>query len=334
MKTSARLSLLAATLAWSTALSFAAEPAAPKPDRDKIPAPKMRVISVNTSGAPAESAEPVPFLGVETGRAEPALAAQLGLPRGVGLVVNAIVKDTAAVGVLERFDVLTKFEDQMLVSAEQLGVLIRTKAPGDEVSLTFLRGGKEMTAKVKLGERRAPRELGMRREELHERLEGLHGHVSPEALNHLRALADAGMAGRSDGDHFVWRSGASERAGADAVARIVSTGNANVVFSDEAGTVEIKSASGTRVAKVTDASGKVLFDGPLAEVETRDDLPAEVKDRLAKLHHLETIDLEAGVGGMSFESNVVEPAKRKIMFMRAGETPRVPAAPRRGDSII
>jgi hypothetical protein len=54
-------------------------------------------------------------------------------------------------------DVLAKLDDQMLINAPQLAVLIRTHKPGEEVKLTYIRGGKEMTAKVKLGDRKLPK---------------------------------------------------------------------------------------------------------------------------------------------------------------------------------
>ena len=87
-----------------------------------------------------EDAGPRTFLGVETTNVGSTLGKQLGLTRGVGLVVARVVPDTAAEDVLEKHDILVKFEDQMMISSNQLGVLVQAKEPGAEVELTIMRG--------------------------------------------------------------------------------------------------------------------------------------------------------------------------------------------------
>ncbi|MFX3681283.1 MAG: hypothetical protein ACN6I3_00005, partial [bacterium] len=68
---------------------------------------------------------PSTFLGVETTRVGSTLGAQLGLDRGIGLVVARVVPDTGAAAALEKHDLLLKFEDQLLVTPDQLGVLVK-----------------------------------------------------------------------------------------------------------------------------------------------------------------------------------------------------------------
>ncbi|MBI3885683.1 MAG: PDZ domain-containing protein, partial [Opitutae bacterium] len=114
--------------------------------------PERIAVKLAKDGAPGEK-ETVTFLGVETGPVDRALTAQLGLPRDVGLVVSRVVQGSPAIGALKENDVLTKFEDQILVDPRQLSVLIRARKDGDEVALTLYRGGKEITQKVKLGQR-------------------------------------------------------------------------------------------------------------------------------------------------------------------------------------
>src|SRR6185369_3491768 len=94
--------------------------------------------------------ENVTFLGVEASPAPAALAAQLGLARGTGLVVGQVSPKSPASGVLQQHDVLLKLDDQILIEPHQLSVLIRQHKEGDEVTLTYLRSGKQATAKVKL----------------------------------------------------------------------------------------------------------------------------------------------------------------------------------------
>lgn len=101
--------------------------------------------------------EEAAFLGVATEPLQPQTAAQLPLRRGTGLgVTNVVEGSPAAEAGLAKHDVIAKIEDQLLVNPEQLAALIRSYEPGDTVRLTYLRGGREMTALVKLASRTQP----------------------------------------------------------------------------------------------------------------------------------------------------------------------------------
>src|SRR6186713_2852183 len=104
--------------------------------------------------------ENVAFLGVETMPVGRTMAAQLGLPRDTGLVVRRVSEGSPAAGLLQEHDILTKLDDQILIDMHQLSVLVRSRKAGDEVKLTFVRGGKETTTKAKLGEREVPKLAG------------------------------------------------------------------------------------------------------------------------------------------------------------------------------
>ncbi len=54
-----------------------------------------------------------------------------------------VVPDSPAAATLKKNDVLTKLDDQLLIEQRQLSVLIRNHKDGDEVTLTYIRGGKE-----------------------------------------------------------------------------------------------------------------------------------------------------------------------------------------------
>jgi len=100
--------------------------------------------------ASGEEVERTTFLGVDVTLVQPALGAQLGLPWGTGLVVERLSPRSPAAGVLKEHDVLTHLDDQILIDVRQLMVLVRNRKEGDEVALTYLRGGAKSTAKVKL----------------------------------------------------------------------------------------------------------------------------------------------------------------------------------------
>ncbi|MEM6560375.1 MAG: PDZ domain-containing protein [Planctomycetota bacterium] len=95
----------------------------------------------------------VAFVGVGTSEVGPALAAQLGLPEGMGLLVEVVVDDSPAMAAgVEVNDVLVKFDDQMVVNTPQLTTLIRMKEPGETVKLTLIRKAQEQVIDVELGE--------------------------------------------------------------------------------------------------------------------------------------------------------------------------------------
>ena len=129
--------------------SFAQNPEKPAPPAD-APKPEKPVKEPNR---PMEKRT---FLGVATGPLDPTLRAQLGIPRGTGITIHHVDKDSPAGNVLNEHDVVTKFNDQILVSHEQLAVLVENSKPGDNVSLTIIRGGKEQAVAVTLAEHEVP----------------------------------------------------------------------------------------------------------------------------------------------------------------------------------
>ena len=100
----------------------------------------------------------VPFLGVYAVPLNPAVAKQLKLADGLYLSLEQAIPDSpAAKAGLERFDVLMKFDDQILVNSQQLQALVRSKKKGDLVKLSILRGGEEKTVEVQMGEQQVPK---------------------------------------------------------------------------------------------------------------------------------------------------------------------------------
>lgn len=95
----------------------------------------------------------VTYLGVYTEKLSPVVSRQLGLKDNLYLSVEYVQAGSPAekAGV-EKFDVLKKLDDQILVNQEQLGDLVRSRKPGEETVLTLLRAGKERKLTVKLGQ--------------------------------------------------------------------------------------------------------------------------------------------------------------------------------------
>jgi serine protease Do len=263
--------------------------------------------------------EKVTFLGVETAPVNRTLAAQLGLGRDTGLVVVRISEKSPAADALKEDDVLTKLDDQILVNQQQLGALVRGKKEGDEVKLTVIRGGKETAVKVKLGSHEVPRMAG---DFFFQNGPGGFGggFTFPGGMERLRELPGMDdehardvlrMIGR-DHQNMFGRPGVRILRRGGQGSTILDLPNSNISYSDDDGSIEIKSDEGKRELTVKDAKGKVTFQGPINTEEERKKLPPEVMKQLEKLDH-DTISFEPGE---KFEHETLplpsQPAKTKI----------------------
>ncbi len=293
---------LALALGGATTLVAQDAKSEPKADAKESKPALSRSFTFVTSEAAGEK-DKVTYLGVETAPVPHALAAHLGLPPDHGLTLNAVAEKSPAAGVLQRHDVLLKFDDQLLVDARQLSVLIRAKKPGDSVKLTYMRAGKEQTATVKLGEREVARG-GLRTIELGDGnafrfLGGPEGAAAIERLRELPGLArdeinDAlRIIGRERGNWFSNPRVHIFRRGEKGGSTILNLSEGNFVLSDNEGTVEVVASAGERQLTVKDPAGKVLFQGPINNDEQRAQLPEAIKERLKKIE-VSTFEFEAG----------------------------------------
>lgn len=287
-------------------------------------------------GEPAET-ETVGYLGVETAPVDPTVAAQLGLARGTGVVVRRVAPGSPASGVLQPHDVLTKLDDQILINMPQLTVLVRSRRAGDEVNLTYVRGGREVSAKVKLGEREIPKRLAWGDDGAGGGLQFFQhpsmGGMSLSALPRLPGVPvppDAGDVMRIIGkDRAHWfahpRVHVLKRNGG-AGSTILDLAAGNFVFSDDQGSVEVNAADGRRELTVKDKDGKVTFQGPINSPEEHAALPPEVKQRLDE------------IGGAEFgserreievETKVLRPATKVLLRPGRAHGPEGPGEPGR-----
>ncbi len=258
--------------------------------------------------------EKIAFLGVETVEASRTIAAQLGLPRDTGLVVTRVVEKGPSVDVLKEDDVLTKFDDQILIDMHQLGVLVRSHKEGDEVKLTLVRGGKETVVKARLGSHEVPRRgnafFFRQGGEGHgfgfqtlpggdlgdlARLREIPGIEPGEARDLLRIIGreHGQFLGGGPGVHVLHRAGKG--------ATILDLPKSNITYSDDQGAIEIKSDDDKRSLTVKDAKGSVLFSGPVTTEEERRKVPPEVMKRLEKLD-TDSLDVDPG---QDFKTEVV-----------------------------
>ncbi len=100
------------------------------------------------------SRPPQAWLGLHVAKPDETTTSHLPLlPPGVGFVIDRLDEDgPAARAGLQKFDVLWKYRDQMLINEAQLATLLRHAKPGEKVELSAFRKGKPVTATLTLGE--------------------------------------------------------------------------------------------------------------------------------------------------------------------------------------
>lgn len=91
-------------------------------------------------------------LGVTLVSVTSSLAQRYNLPASSGAYISSVSTDSAADKAgLQVGDIVTKFGDTTITSASDLMIAIRLYDPGDSVTITYNRNGKEQTATVDLG---------------------------------------------------------------------------------------------------------------------------------------------------------------------------------------
>src|SRR5881409_2565311 len=247
---------------------------------------------------------PMTFLGVETSQVPDVVSEQLGLSKGLGLVVEYVVPDSpAAAAGVQQNDILKMLNDQILIEPSQLRKLLQTFSEGTDVTLTILRKGQEQKVTVKLTKKERPQrhswtpgdkheghwdfdetgdfgeEMQGLKEQLQEQLGAQRGMIRGAVVKAheaaRRAREDARRAAREirilSQDHGALK------------ATRIDLGNAQIVFSDDKGEMKVENVDGKKLQTAKDPQGKLLFSGPVETKEDRDKMPADVRERYEKL---------------------------------------------------
>ncbi|HVS54361.1 MAG TPA: PDZ domain-containing protein [Opitutaceae bacterium] len=314
---------LASTLALAAVLSAfaaAADNAPPPPEKKE-----MRIIAPR-DGARIEhnmvfardgagEKETVTFLGIETAPVSPTLTVQLGLPRDSGLVVNRIQPNSPAAAVLQEHDILLKLDDQILVDQRQLSVLIRNHKADDEVTLTYVRAGKETTAKVKLAQHDVPKmalqfESAMPNDVFAAGASHADGAGGRVAVDHLLSLMSPDRAAPGGGPGLL-SSGSrviiDRNRGGGFHAVGVNPDNSNIVYTDDAGALDLTIKDGQQTLVAKNVKGEQIFSGPVTTPEERKALPPGVRERLEKLEGMRDVTFRTDADFQGAETRVVRP---------------------------
>ena len=217
--------------------------------------------------------EKASFLGVSASPVTPVLREQLKLPAGVGMVIDFVEpKSPADEAGLKQYDVLHKLDDQLLVNAHQLAVLVRMRKPGEEVTLTVIHAGEAKPVKVKLVEHEVMA------------LDDKSPWGAPPMPFDAPVGADILKFRNFDQDfQLKLPPGASIGGGGGGNFRAQVNATGSATMSDDTGTITVTQTPAGRHLVAIDKSGKQLFNGPINTPEEVQKLPEHVRNKLIKL---------------------------------------------------
>ncbi|HEX3356730.1 MAG TPA: PDZ domain-containing protein [Tepidisphaeraceae bacterium] len=232
------------------------------------------------------------FLGAATSGVSAELREHLALQKGFGLIVDSLDKDSPAEKAgLQRYDILQKLDDQRLVNALQLQVLIRSYKPNDKITLTLLRKGQPMTVNVTLIESNVPE------------------------------LSDAQLEGQPLDPTWGWGPTVLKVDGLNLNSTGTSTtrfpgsdpfspgagGGAKFVFKTQDQTLELTQNGDSKNLVVKDKDDKIIFQGPIDTEEQRSKLPPGVEAKLKQMQIKFTAINGSGTGGGGGSTQNAEP---------------------------
>jgi serine protease Do len=247
---------------------------------------------------------PVIFLGVETSQVPIVVSEQLGLAKGLGLVVEYVTPDSpAAAAGIQQNDILKMLNDQILIEPSQLRKLLQTFPDGTDVTLTVLRKGQEQKVTVKLTKKERPQRHSWApgdKHEMHwdfddtgdlgEQMQGLKEELQ-EQLGAQRGMIretvtkahEAARRAREDARRAAQEIRMLSKDNGTLKATRIDLGKAQIVFSDDKGEMKVENVDGKKIVTAKDPQGKLLFSGPVETKEDRDKMPADVRERFEKL---------------------------------------------------
>src|SRR5881398_1671696 len=248
---------------------------------------------------------PMTFLGVETSQVPNVVSEQLGLPKGLGLVVDYVVPNSPAASAgIQQNDILKMLNDQILIEPSQLRKLLQTFSDGTDVTLTILRKGQEQKITVKLAKKEMPErhsmmpgenhdghwdfdetgDLGEQMQELKEQLQEQLGDARRGIIRGAVIKAhEAARRAREDARRAAREIRILSKDNGGLRATKIDLGKAQIVFCDGKGEMKLETVNGKKLLTAKDPQGKLLFSGPIETKEDLDKVPADVRERYERL---------------------------------------------------
>lgn len=216
-------------------------------------------------------------LGIALTKVPDAVRAQFNtddLPAGFGVMVQEVSEESpAAKAGLEPFDILVKFDDQKLVSGEQLVALVNAAEAKRPVAITLLRKGRRKVVKARLaGAATMPQQGDADAAKDAPGAAAIPGlptipGLPPQVNDLLKQLPESGfqIIG-GDGQAFQ--------------GTVVM--QASTVMATDDGTVTITDNDGNRSVTITDKSGKEIYSGPLNTADEWAKVPKGFRNQIPK----------------------------------------------------
>jgi hypothetical protein len=241
------------------------------------------------------------YLGVYTSELKQSVSHQLDLPPNLYLCVEQVAEGSPAQKAgIQKFDILLKLNDQILVNPDQLKYLVHSKNPDERLEMTLVRKGKKKKIVVILGEiklkdipdqesvqtekryinpgDRFDRDLFSRSPDMkrffdrHPRLPFPRSFFdSEDLLENFERITDGDL-----DDNPLYQP-------EDIQSFSSQSNKSQMMVTDDEGTLEWSEENGKKSLRVTDPVGKILFDGPIDSEEERESLPPSVARRLEKM---------------------------------------------------
>ena len=240
------------------------------------------------------------YLGVYTSELKQSVSHQLDLPPNLHLSVEKVAKGSPAHKAgIQKFDILLKLDDQILVNPDQLKYLVHAKNPTERVEMTLLRKGKKRKIAVVLGEIELKDNPDQGPVSMDNRFFKPGDRIDPDLFSRNpdmnrffdrhprikipRIFSDSDLFGNieriDDGaldDNPLYQP--------ENVQSFSSQSNkSQMLVTDDEGTLEWSEENGQKSLRVTNPVGKILFDGPIDTDEERESLPPSVARRLEKM---------------------------------------------------
>jgi PDZ domain-containing protein len=247
---------------------------------------------------------PMTFLGVETSQVPDVVSEQLGLAKGLGLVVEYVVPDSPAASAgIQQNDILKMLNDQILIEPSQLRKLLQTFSDGTEVTLTILRKGQEQKITVRLAKKEMPQrhslmpgenhgwqwdfdetgDLGEQMQELKEQLQEQLGAQKGVIRGAVMKAHEAARRAREDARRAAREIRILSNDNGALRATKIDLGKAQIVFCDGKGELKLENLNGKKLLTAKDPQGRLLFSGSVETKEDLDKVPADVRERYETL---------------------------------------------------
>src|SRR5216117_2717141 len=248
---------------------------------------------------------PVTYLGVDTSQVPTVVSDQLGLGKGLGLVVDYVEPNSPAASAgVQQNDILKMLNDQILIEPSQLRRLLQTFPEGTEVTLTILRKSKEQKITAKLAKKEVPQrhsvipggnhdrhwdfdetgDVGEQVQELKEQLKEQLGDAQRGIIRGAVMQAhEAAKRAREDAHRAAREIRILSRDNGALRATKIDLGSAQIVFSDDKGEMKLENVDGKKLLTVKGPQGKLVFSGPVETQQDLDKLPPDVRERYERL---------------------------------------------------